>query len=249
MRIIIADCDRDFCGMLCGELLRRIPAAQTEIVSDGLELLRCAQEEMPDLIVLNVLLPGRDGLAVMQAIRAMERPAQPEFIVLSGYFNQQIHNELCRMRPAYYTAVPCDLEMLSERIMRCCNQVVYREAHHDADDTETITRLLRELGLSMRCKGFLYTREALRRLSEGELSDFCVTKTVYPEVAAAFRTTAINVERAIRSAVLSAWQKEGYLRQRELFRERPTNSEFLVVLSELLRQERRHKRYNEQMEG
>lgn len=245
MRIFIADCDPDFCEMLCAELERRMPAAQIEAVSDGLELLRRVEAEMPGLIVLNVLLPGRDGLAVMQAIRAMERVTQPEFIVLSGYFNQQIHADLCRLRPAYYTAVPCNLELLCARIMRCCSQVVYQQSRYDGDDTQAITRLLREMGLSMSCKGFLYTLEALRRMADGRPSDFCVTKTVYPAVAGAFHTTAVNVERAIRSAILTAWQKEGYLRQQELFRKRPTNSEFLVVLSELLYQERRHK----QMEG
>lgn len=249
MRIMIADCDPDFCEMLCAELARRMPAARTETVPDGLELLRRVEEETPGLIVLNVLLPGRDGLAVMQAVRAMELPVQPEFIVLSGYFNQQIRAELCRMRPAYYTAVPCDLGMLSERIMRCCSQLVYQQARRDGDDAESITRLLRELGMSMRCKGFRYAREALQRMPDGQMGDLCVTKTIYPAVASAFHTTAVNVERAIRSAVLAAWQKEGYLRQQELFRERPTNSEFLAVLSELLQQERRHKTRNEEMEG
>lgn len=249
MRILIADCDPGFCEMLCAELSRRMPAAQTEVVFDGLELLRRVEAEAPGLIVLNVLLPGRDGLAVMQTVRAMALPAQPEFIVLSGYFNQQIRADLCRMRPAYYTAVPCDLGMLSERIMRCCSQLVFQQTRHDADDTEAITRLLREMGLSMRCNGFSYAREALRQMPDGPLSNLCVTKTIYPAVAGVFHTSAVNVERAIRSAILSAWQKEGYLRQRELFRKRPTNSEFLVVLSELLQQERRRQLRNEQMEG
>ena len=249
MRILIADCDADFCEMLCADLAHRIPAAQTETFSDGIALLRRVGETVPDLIVVNVLLPGRDGLAVMQAIRAMELPVQPEFIVLSGYFNRQIHGELCRLRPAYYTAVPCELEMLGARIMHCCSQLVYQQARHDSDETESITRLLRELGLSMCSKGFLYAREALRRMSGGLYQNMCVTKTVYPEVAAVFRTTAANVERAIRSAVVTAWQKEGYLRQQELFHARPTNSEFLAVLTELLQRERRRKETREQAEG
>jgi len=38
---------------------------------------------------------------------------------------------------------------------------------------------------------------------------------------------------------MSAWQKEGYLKQRELFRQRPTNGEFFAVLDEKFRLERR----------
>ena len=249
MRIIIADTDLDFCQMLHRELARRIPAAQVETVADGLELIRRAETQMPEVIVLNVLLPGRDGLAAMQAIRAMKLSAQPEFIVLSGYFSAQIHTDLCRMRPAYYTAVPCDIDLLGERIMRCCSRMVYQQACREADDDERATRLLREMGLSMRCKGFRYANESLRRIAEMPGEQISVTKDIYPAVASAFRTSAVNVERAIRSAILAAWQKEGCLRQRELFRERPTNSEFLAVLSETLRQERRHKDKQEELEG
>ncbi|MBR5537069.1 MAG: response regulator [Clostridia bacterium] len=249
MRIVIADSDMDFCEMLCAELARRIPAAQVECVTDGLELLQRAEAKMPELIVLNVLLPGRDGLAVMQTIRVMDLPSQPEFIVLSGYFSQQIRADLCRMRPAYYTALPCDIGLLGERIMRCCSHAVYRQTCREADDDERITRLLREMGLSMRCKGFRYAREAVRRAADMPEEQVSVTKVIYPAVAAMFRTTAVNVERAIRSAVLAAWQKEGCLRQRELFRDRPTNSEFLAVLAEVLRQERRHNAKREELEG
>ena len=249
MRIVIADSDTDFCEMLCAELARRIPAAQVECVADGLELLHHAATQMPELIVLNVLLPGRDGLAVMQTIRAAERSSQPEFIVLSGYFSPQIHADLCRMRPAYYTALPCDIGLLGERIMRCCSRVVYQQTCREADDDERIIRLLREMGLSMRCKGFRYTKEALRRIADMPEEQVCVTKVIYPAVAATFRTTAVNVERAIRSAVLSAWQNDGCLRQQELFRTRPTNSEFLAVLAEVLRQERRHRTKREELEG
>ena len=249
MRIVIADTDPDFCEMLCGELARRVPAAQVDCVADGLELLRCAEAQMPEVIVLNVLLPGRDGLAVMQAIRAMELSAQPEFIVLSGYFSAQIHTDLCRMRPAYYTALPCDIGLLGERIMRCCSHVVFQQNCREADDDERIVRLLREMGLSMRCKGFRYAREALRRFADMPEEQVSVTKVIYPAVAAAFHTTAVNVERAIRSAILAAWQKDGCLRQQELFRSRPTNSEFLAVLAEVLRQERRYREKREEMKG
>ena len=249
MRILIADSDPDFCGMLCAKLARKMPAARIETVSDGLELLRMAETEMPGLIVINVLLPGRDGLAVMQAIRAMERCVQPEFIVLSGYFSQQIQQDLCRLRPAYFTPVPCDADLLSERIMRCCNQLIYRQARQEADEAQAITHLLREMGLSMSCKGFRYFREALRRIMENPECNVCVTKTVYPAVAAAFHTTAVNVERAMRSAILTAWRKDGYLRQQELFRERPTNSEFLAVLSEELQKERHRRGQREELDA
>lgn len=41
----------------------------TQILSDGLAVLPALQERMPDLLVLDLMLPGRDGLSLCQEIR------------------------------------------------------------------------------------------------------------------------------------------------------------------------------------
>lgn len=91
----------------------------------------------------------------------------------------------------------------------------------------------------MHCKGFSYVRYGLELLLADYGFDLRVTKQLYPTIAARYQTCAANVERAIRSSVLAAWQQEGYLLQQELFRRRPTNSEFFAVTAEYLRLLRR----------
>lgn len=41
----------------------------TQILSDGLAVLPALEERMPDLMVLDLMLPGRDGLSLCQEIR------------------------------------------------------------------------------------------------------------------------------------------------------------------------------------
>jgi DNA-binding response OmpR family regulator len=45
----------------------------TRVAADGYEALRLAREERPDLVVLDIMLPGIDGLEVMRRLRGEER--------------------------------------------------------------------------------------------------------------------------------------------------------------------------------
>jgi CheY-like chemotaxis protein/MinD-like ATPase involved in chromosome partitioning or flagellar assembly len=55
---------------------------------NGLEGLQIARKEMPDLIILNVMLPGIDGLEVCHRIRAEKDIPQPIILMLSGKAQQ-----------------------------------------------------------------------------------------------------------------------------------------------------------------
>ena len=239
MKIILADPDRDFCELLQARIDAAMPLAQVETVFDGQALVERVRDWQPRLIVINLLLPKRDGLSAFAAIRAMELPLQPEVMVLSGYLTPRMQEELCQLQPCYFTALPCDLQALTQRIQNCCQTLAFSPERQREDVDTQRCRLLRELGLTMHCKGFSYIRYGLQLLAEEPNLGLGVTKWLYPAIAAHYQTTAVNVERAIRSAVIVAWQRKGYLLQHRLFRERPTNSELFAVAEEYLRQEQR----------
>jgi DNA-binding response OmpR family regulator len=47
----------------------------TSVAGDGPDALRIAADERPDLVVLDLMLPGMDGLEVMRRLRERERPS------------------------------------------------------------------------------------------------------------------------------------------------------------------------------
>ena len=72
-RILIADDDRDLAGLLADYL--RHESYTVETVHDGgaaLERLASATLPRPDLLILDVMMPGRDGLDTLQASCAMQ---------------------------------------------------------------------------------------------------------------------------------------------------------------------------------
>lgn len=112
-----------------------------------------------------------------------------------------------------------------------------------------VTDIVLSLGIPANIKGFTYIREALLVCIVEPDKVTYVTKCLYPELASKFKTTPSRVERAIRHAIERSWSIKDGTRMGEYFylgdRKRPTNSEFLAVMSEKIRMELRLKQSEE----
>ena len=234
MRILIAHADRDFCEVLREQLVARRMDTEIRIVGAGKELLSFVQKEQPELVIVSTILTDMDGLKTVESLRAMPGVRQPELIVLSAYSSWVLQKEICAARPLLYLALPCDVVWLAERVLNCCREIVSEGSEPMEGLKGCIRHLLRECGLTSRSKGFSYSETLLRIMYEHGTCSESLTKVLYPAVAKCYHTSAANVERAIRSAVIAAWNREGYLLQKVIFHVRPTNSEFFHVLYERL---------------
>jgi CheY-like chemotaxis protein len=70
------------------ELVREILAAQGYQVieaADGQEALRMAEEEVPDLVLLDIQLPRVNGLAVVRQLRQNPRLANLRVVAVTAY--------------------------------------------------------------------------------------------------------------------------------------------------------------------
>jgi len=57
---------------------------ETIVASDGSQGLKMAQDEGPDLVLLDLMLPGMNGLDVLRRLRADSRTADLPVIVVSA---------------------------------------------------------------------------------------------------------------------------------------------------------------------
>lgn len=69
-RILIVDDDADIRASF--EAALSAEGAQTLIAPDGNEAIRIAGEEMPELVVLDMMLPKRSGFLVLEKIKGYE---------------------------------------------------------------------------------------------------------------------------------------------------------------------------------
>jgi CheY-like chemotaxis protein len=65
--------------------LLRLAGHEVRVVHDGSEALRVAAAFRPDVVILDIGLPGLDGLSVARALRSQPGTASVLLVVLSGY--------------------------------------------------------------------------------------------------------------------------------------------------------------------
>lgn len=78
--VLCVDADRNLCQVMAKALEAEGYAVATE--HDGERALAVVQEEAPDLVLLDLFLPGRDGFAVLEAVRELPGPARNTRVVL-----------------------------------------------------------------------------------------------------------------------------------------------------------------------
>ncbi|HET6415518.1 MAG TPA: response regulator [Polyangiales bacterium] len=113
-KILVADDDLEILALVA----RHLSALPAEIVeaSDGEEALRLARREKPNLVVLDVMMPGMSGWEVCRAIREDESLGQTGVIMLTG-----IGERLNEMTSPLYGAdgfldKPFELDDLSAKV-------------------------------------------------------------------------------------------------------------------------------------
>jgi DNA-binding response OmpR family regulator len=81
--VLVADDDVEILGLVTRHL-RTYDGVKILEASDGEEALKIARREKPDLVVLDVMMPGMTGWEVCRAIREDESLAGTRVIMLTG---------------------------------------------------------------------------------------------------------------------------------------------------------------------
>jgi DNA-binding response OmpR family regulator len=89
---LIVEDDNDIATLLAASV--RAAGFTTEVIGAGPDALRRLEQVTPELIILDLLLPGVDGEKILRHIRDEERLAHVRVIVVSGaqYQAQQLQS-------------------------------------------------------------------------------------------------------------------------------------------------------------
>ena len=80
VKIVLVDDDKDVLDSM--NAVFTAEGAITRCASDGNEAVQAVQDEQPDLVVLDMMLPGRSGFLVLEKIKGVE--ASPGVIMLTA---------------------------------------------------------------------------------------------------------------------------------------------------------------------
>jgi len=108
-KVLLVDDEREFVQTLSERLQMRDMG--TAVVFDGEEALSALQDEEPEVMVLDLKMPGIDGLEVLRRVKA-EHP-DVEVIVLTGHGSKEIERTCLELGACAYLEKPVDMEVLT----------------------------------------------------------------------------------------------------------------------------------------
>ena len=242
--VFIADSAEDFCNGLTAALQRSDSFQVVGTALDGEQTLRLVSERRPDVLVLDLMLPKKDGIAVLKALNTLER--RPVVIATSAFVSTYVSAAAANLGVRYLMQKPCDMIALTEQLEEIRSGETLRlptQRRKDKTSIESmVTGIIHEIGVPAHIKGYQYLREAIIIAVNDMDVINAITKVLYPQVAKTFQTTPSRVERAIRHAIEVAWDRGdldtlnayfGYTIQNS--RGKPTNSEFIAMIADNMR--------------
>lgn len=257
IKIVLADDNREFVQLMKEYFSNQDDMEVVGIGHNGLEVLEILEAEQPDVIILDIIMPHVDGLAVLEKIRSDYRHLDTKVVMLTAFGQEEITKRAVELGVSYYILKPFELDILAQRIRQLMatdrgqatfspykNQKVNEKPFNSVSLDERITSIIHEIGVPAHIKGYLYLREAIIMVYNNLELLGSVTKILYPDIAKKFNTTPSRVERAIRHAIEVAWNRGNMDSINKLFsntvnshKAKPTNSEFIAMVADKLRLE------------
>jgi len=114
IKILLVDDEKEFVQTLSQRITMREITANVAL--DGEQALELVSDEVPDVMVLDLRMPGIDGIDVLQRVKA----AYPEVqvIILTGKGSKKDEKEAKRLGAYDYLEKPVEVDTLVDKIRR-----------------------------------------------------------------------------------------------------------------------------------
>ena len=207
--------------------------------ADGNEARRLIGTFRPDVLVLNLMLPGYDGLSLLHWSR--EQGYHPQVLATTRFWSDYVVEEAQSLGVRYLMRKPCSVSALAARISDLLNSSCPEEMPR-RDPEGGLRSVLTALNVPAKLRGFTYLYCAVPMFARDPLQS--VTKALYPQVARCCGCAPSHVERSIRSAIDAAWKHRDENIWKLYFSAdetgtipRPTNTAFIARLAQQLGQD------------
>lgn len=223
-------------------------------ISDGASAVATIKKYNPDVILLDLLLPTKDGIAVMEEVNALGNKGY-KFIVCGNESQLAFAGAICKGKmPNIYVYMYDDniskLDLHQEILQVAKSKakdvrIVSSEDHYVISQSKLevmVTDIIHEIGVPAHIKGYQYLRSSIMMAVNDMDILNSITKQLYPTIAKEHGTTPSRVERAIRHAIEVAWGRGKTDTIDALFgyfmhtgKCKPTNSEFIALIADKIR--------------
>ncbi|MDQ0430085.1 two-component system response regulator (stage 0 sporulation protein A) [Planomicrobium stackebrandtii] len=249
IKIAIADDNRELVGLMQDYLNAQPNMEVVDVAYNGKTCIEMLNSMPVDILLLDIIMPYLDGIAVLDAIKENGDLQKIDVIMLSAFGQESIMSQAAEYGASYFIMKPFEADRLAVQINHIMNSRTSMSGQPNKLTTEDrITNMVKDIGIPPHLKGYNYLKEAVLLVLEQPDILNKVTKVLYPGIAAKFDTTSTRVERSIRHAIEQVWNRHetvdhiskifGYSAAH--LESKPTNSEFIAMVADSLRLEMRN---------
>ncbi|WP_407400105.1 response regulator [Treponema sp.] len=106
IKILFVDDDESFNNVSVSLLQKNLPDAEIFQAFDGFEAGSMAVKKMPDCLILDLSLPGIDGIKICQTIKSSDAFGKPEIIIVTGMEDEEMEKTCRDLGVKYYFKKP-----------------------------------------------------------------------------------------------------------------------------------------------
>lgn len=257
--VLVADDNAELCDLISTYLNQCDDLVVKGTAKDGIIAIKMIEELVPDIVLLDLVMPNLDGLGVLERFSKQRSGKRPSFIVISAIGNDTFVREALGFGADYFIMKPFEMSMLASRIRQIYreNQKVgiettYKSLYRNEEKPkrkkrnleQVVSRLIKEMGILPNITGYQYLREAVMLLTEEPALKSFIGRCIFQNIADKHNTEPRNVDRAIRCALDNAFKKmsgnssdDSAMPEEFNCRKKRTNSRVITLLAEKARLE------------
>lgn len=187
------------------------------VTGSGMEACRLIEEQKPDLVLMNMVLPELDAIGIMEALKK-RGIGLPNIIIVSYIRDNVMVNAALQAGARYYMTKPYERGVLFSRMRMLCEQERQDNAGYGSDGEKrkswngktlrkSVDAVLTQVGVP-KLSGYQYLQDAIvEYIQDGSYNRYRI-KDLLVKVGNKYHVSSDAVERAIRYA-LSKTMSEG----------------------------------------
>lgn len=240
-KLLIAEGNEELRQALAQQLGREF---MVQTCADGIAAEHQLADFPADLLVLDLMLPGIDGITLLQRMAC--HGLRPAVLVTLSYHSPFILSALDKYGVAHVISKPCDAAALAGQIRFLAESLAPEEIPAPAPEL-SLPAILMQLGIKPKLDGYRQLLIAIPRYLEDPRQG--LTKELYDFVGHAVGKTTMAAERSMRHAIQTAWERADQSIWRQYFPAapdgnvpKPTVGSFIATIAAVLDAQQSHQK-------
>ena len=116
IRVMVAEDNLQLRDMIAQYLAQQDGIDVTGTAANGAEALQLVEEQEPDVLICDMIMPQVDGYAVLERLQTMSLRHKPGVIALTALGRDDFIARAINLGVCYYMVKPFDFTMLTQRV-------------------------------------------------------------------------------------------------------------------------------------